>query len=417
MEERKCLLNSPRVLDLTDKNGFLCGKILADLGADVIKIEKPGGDQDRSIGPYFKQSLHPERSLYWFAYNANKRGITLKLESKDGQKILKSLVSKADFLFESFSSGYMDSIGLGYSSLKAINPRLIYTSISPFGQTGPYKDYKASDLEVMAMSGLMYITGRPDEAPLRISFPQSFLLAAAHAAAASMIAYYHRETTGKGQYVDVSAQECALWEISNAIPLWELNHKILKRAGSFLSGRWTDTKQKLLWQCQDGYVIFYILGGDFGVKTNRAILAWLREEGLAPEYLVNFDWTAFDMSRQTQVMQNQIEAPIADLFLRHTKAELYREALNRRIMLCPVSTAKDICENTQLKAREFWISFDHLELSASIDYPGPFAKLSETPLSIKRRAPLPGEHNAEIYENELGLSATELALLHQSGII
>ncbi|HEX7475461.1 MAG TPA: CoA transferase, partial [Dehalococcoidales bacterium] len=206
MEERKCLLNSPRVLDLTDKNGFLCGKILADLGADVIKIEKPGGDQDRSMGPFYHHCLDPEKSLHWFAYNANKRGITLKIDSKDGQQILKRLASKADFIVESFAPGYLDELGLGYSDLCTINPRIVFTSITPFGQTGPYKDFKASDLEVMAMSGLMYITGRPDEAPLRISFPQSFLLAAAHAAAASMVAYFHRESTGCGQHVDVSAQ-------------------------------------------------------------------------------------------------------------------------------------------------------------------------------------------------------------------
>ena len=141
---------------------------------------------------------------------------------------------------------------------------------------------------VMAMSGLLYITGKPDAPPVRISFPQSFLLASAHAAAASLIAYFYREKTGQGQHVDVSAQECVLWELSNAVPLWELNHKILKRAGSYLSGRWTDTKQKLLWRCKDGYVIFYILGGDFGLKTNRAIAAWLQEEGLASELHGNF---------------------------------------------------------------------------------------------------------------------------------
>ncbi len=417
MEQRNCLLNSPRVLDLTDKNGFLCGRILADLGADVIKIEQPGGGPDRNIGPHYQDCPHPERSLYWFAYNANKRGVTLKIDSQDGQQILKRLASRADFIIESFHPGYMDELGLGYSNLSQINPRIIYTSISPFGSTGPYKNYRASDLEVMAMGGLMYITGRPDEPPLRISFPQSFLLASAHAAAASMIAYFHRETTGQGQYVDVSAQECVLWEISNAIPLWELNQIVLKRAGSNISGRWTDTRQKLLWQCKDGYVVFYILGGDFGVKTNRAIVAWLREEGLAPAYLTNFDWTVFDMSRQTQEMQNQIEAPIAELFLKHTKAELYNEALKRKIMLCPVSTARDIDENAQLKARDFWVTLDHPELSTSIKYPGPFAKLSETPLKIKRRAPLPGEHNPEIYQDELGLTKAEMGLLRQSGVI
>ncbi|MBN2321916.1 MAG: CoA transferase [Acidobacteria bacterium] len=417
MHEKKCLVRSPRVLDMTNRNGHLCGRILADLGADVVKVERPGGDPDRRIGPFYRQTFDRERSLLWFAYNANKRGITLNLDTGDGRQILKTLADKADFLIESFPPGTMDELGLGYAALAEINPRMIYTSITPFGQTGPYKNFKASDLVVMAMSGLLYMTGRPGEAPLRISFPQSFLLAAAHAAAASMIAYFHRETTGRGQHVDVSARECVLWEISNAIPSWKLNRKILKRAGSYMSGRWANIKQKLLWKCKDGYVVFYILSGGFGVKTNRGIVAWLQEEGLDSELLTNVDWNDFDMSEQTQETQNQMEAPIAELFSRHTKAELYNEALKRKIMLSPVSTARDICENTQLHARNFWVEVDHPEIPAGIPYPGPFARLSETPLASARRAPLPGEHNLEIYEKELAFSKRDLRLLHQSGII
>jgi crotonobetainyl-CoA:carnitine CoA-transferase CaiB-like acyl-CoA transferase len=417
MEEKKCLVRSPRVLDLTNGNGYLCGRILADLGADVIKIERPGGDPDRRVGPFYGHTPDPERSLIWFAYNASKRGITLNLDSGDGRLIFKTLASKADFVIESFPPGHMDALGLGYADLQGLNPRMIYTSISPFGQTGPYRNFKASDLVVMAMSGLLYITGRPEAPPVRISFPQSFMLASAHAAAASLIAYFHREKTGQGQFVDVSAQECVLWELSNAVPLWELNHKILRRVGSYLTGRWTDTKQKLLWRCKDGYVIFYILGGDFGLKTNRAMAAWLQEEGLASGLMENFDWTVFDMSCQTQEMQDQMEAPIAELFLRYTKAELYSQALERKIMLCPVSTARDIFENTQLKARDFWVKVDHPEIQARITYPGPFAKLSETPLTMLRKAPLPGEHNRDIYEGELGFSKGDVELLQQSGTI
>ena len=417
MQEKKCLVRSPRVLDLTNSNGHLCGRILADLGADVVKIERPGGDPDRRIGPFYQQTFNRERSLLWFAYNANKRGITLNLDSGDGRQILKKLAGKADFLIESFPPGFMDELGLGYAVLGEINPGIIYTSITPFGQTGLYKNFKASDLVVMAMSGLLYMTGRPGEAPVRISFPQWFLLAAAHAAAASMVAYFYRETTSRGQHIDVSARECVLWETSNAIPSWKLNRKILKRVGSYMSGRWADIKQKLLWECKDGYVVFYILSGGFGAKTNRGIVEWLQEEGLASEFLTDIDWTAFDMSKQTQEVQNQMEAPIAELFSRHTKAELYNEALKRKIMLCPVSTARDICENTQLHARNFWVEVDHPEIPTRITYPGPFARLSETPLAPARRAPLPGEHNQEVYEKELAFSKRDLGLLHQSGII
>jgi benzylsuccinate CoA-transferase BbsE subunit len=410
-------LISGRLLDLTDDKGFLCGKILADLGADVIKIERPGGDRSRNLGPFYHGQPDPERSLHWFSYNLNKRGVTLDIESRKGRPVFEKLVKKADFLIESFSPGYLDGLGVGYEALSQINPRLIMTSITPFGLTGPHKDYKASDIVVMAMGGLLNITGNPDQPPLRISLPQAFLLASAHAAAASMVAYFYRETSGEGQHIDVSAQQCVLWEIANAIPLWELNHTVLKRAGSYLAGRWTGTKQRLLWECRDGYVMFYILGGAFGAKTNRAIVKWMEEEKMAPEYLSNFNWNAFDMANQTQEMQDQIEEQIRLLFIKFTKEELYKEAQKRGIMLCPVSTGKDILENEQLKARDFWVEIEHPELLESIPYPGTFARLSETPLAISRRAPMVGEHNLEVYREELGMSDSEIAALKRAGAI
>jgi len=417
METGKALLNSRRVLDLTDEKGFLCGKILADLGADVIKIEKPGGDKARNTGPFYHDTSDPQKSLYWFAYNLNKRGITLNIETDEGRRLFTRLIQTADFVIESFAPGYLDSLGLSYSKLNEINPRIIVTSISPYGQTGHYRNYKASDIEVMAMGGLMYITGNPDQPPLRISTPQAFLLASAHGAAASMIAHFYRETSGEGQYVDVSAQECVLWEIANAIPLWELNHNILKRAGSYIAGRWTGTKQRLLWKCKNGYVLFYILGGAFGVKTNRAIVKWMEEEKIAPDHMKNFNWDAFDMATQTQEMQDQIEIHISRLFSMFTKEKLYEEALKRGIMLCPVNNSNDIIENTQLKERNYWVNIYHPELSTYIKYPGAFAKLSETPIHISHRAPLIGEHNQEVYQGELGLSNSELSALLKTGVI
>jgi benzylsuccinate CoA-transferase BbsE subunit len=417
MKQQKGLLDSYRVLDLTNEKGFLCGKILADLQADVIKIERPGGDESRNLGPFYHDIPNPEKSLYWFAYNHNKRGITLDIESRDGQQIFKKLVKTADFVIESFTPDYLDNLGLGYKSLSKINPRLIMTSITPFGLNGPYKNYKATDIVVMAMGGLMYITGNPAQPPLRISLPQAFLLASAHGAAASMVAHYYRETSGEGQHVDVSAQECVLWEIANAIPLWELNQSILRRAGSYMTGRWTGTKQRLLWKCQDGYVLFYVLGGAFGAKTNKAIVEWMEEENMVPEYLKDFNWEVFDMANQTQEMQDLIEVPIANLFIKYTKEELYSEAQKRGIMLCPVCTSKDILENNQLMSRDFWAEIRHPELSTSIPYPGAFAKLSQTPLKIKRRAPLIGEHNLDIYEGELGLSHSKLVALQRAGVI
>ena len=317
------ILGSFRVLDLTDEKGSLCGKILADLGADVIKIEKPGGADSRNIGPFYQNKADRSTSLSWFAYEQNKRGITLDIEKKDGQNLFFQMVSKADFVVESFPVGYLEELGLGYSALSKINPRVIMTSITPFGRTGPYKNFKASDIVVMAMGGFMYTTGNPDDVPLRVSLPQAFLLASASAASATMAAHYYRQTSGIGQYVDVSAQQCVLLELSNAISLWQLNQTIMKRSGSYLSARWGNIKQRLLWPCKDGYVIFYIIGAKAGARTNRNLFKWMAEEDMVPDYFRDFVWEELDMAEQTQEMQLLIEEPVGKFFLKHTKEELF----------------------------------------------------------------------------------------------
>lgn len=411
------MLNSARVLDLTDEKGSLCGKILADLGADVIKIEKPGGDRSRNIGPFYNNEADPGKSLFWFAYNLNKRSITLDIEKKDGQDLFRRLASKADFIIESFPVGYLDNLTLGYTAISEINPRIVVTSITPFGQIGPYKDFKASDLVVMAMGGFMYITGNPDGPPLRVSVPQAYFMASSHAAAASMAANYYRQVTGEGQHVDVAAQQCVLAELTNVVPLWELNQTILKRAGSYMAGRWKGVKQRLLWPCKDGYVIFYVMGGVAGARTNRNMFKWMGEENMAPDYFLDFAWEELDMAQQSEGMQELIEKPIGEFFLTHTKNELYTEGQKRDIIIGQVSSPHDLLTDPQLNAREYWTDIQHDELGTTIKYPGPFLKASETPLQITRRAPLIGEHNLEIYEVELGLSRDMICALKEAQVI
>ncbi len=226
---RESLLSPYRALDLTDEKGFLCGKILGDLGADVIKIEAPLGDPARNIGPFYRDIADPEKSLSWFAYNTSKRGITLNLHTADGRDIFKRLVETADFVIESFAPGHMEKLGLGYQDLNQINSKVIMTSITPFGQNGPYKDYKASDLVVLAMGGYLYLCGDADRPPVRISLDQAYAHAAVEAATGTIIALYYRESSGEGQHVDVSAQECCISMLYNAKPFWFLNQKILKR--------------------------------------------------------------------------------------------------------------------------------------------------------------------------------------------
>jgi crotonobetainyl-CoA:carnitine CoA-transferase CaiB-like acyl-CoA transferase len=411
------LLAALRVLDLTDHKGFFCGKILADLGADVIKIEKPGGDPARRLGPFYDNTPDPEKNLHWFAYNLNKRSITLDIEAAEGKTLFKKLVQGTHLVIESFPAGYLDERGLGYAALSAINPRIILTSITPFGHTGPCKDYKGTDVVCMAMGGLAYITGNAEDNPLRVSFPQSYLLASAEAAAATMIAHYYRETTGRGQHVDVSIQASVAGKLANAIPTWELSHAILKREGSYMFGRGAKLRMRLLWPCKDGYVTFALMGGKLGAKSNEVVARWIVEDGMAPDFFKKIDWPSLDMAKQTQEDQERLEGVVATFFAKYTKEEIYRRANKEGVLLCPQSSCKDILENTQLQSRGFWAKVEHPELGTTITYPGPFLKATRTPPVIKKRAPLIGEHNDEVYKGELGLSEDELGKMRRDGVI
>ncbi len=193
------ILNGYRVLDLTEDGCMLCGKILGDLAADVIQIEPTGGSPTRNIGPFYHDIPDPERNLTWFFLGLNKKGITLNLETVDGREIFKRLVKTADFVVESSEPGYMKSLGLGYEELEKVKPGIIMTSITPFGQTGPYAHYKATDIVGVALSGMMWLYGEADRAPVRISAPQFYLQGGLQGATGTMIAHYHRELTGEGQ--------------------------------------------------------------------------------------------------------------------------------------------------------------------------------------------------------------------------
>ena len=412
------LLAPFRVLDLTDELGFLCGKILGDLGADVIKIERPGGDPARKLGPFFKNQPDPEKSLYWFGFNNNKRGITLNLESSKGRDLFSRLATNADFIIESFVPGYLDRLNIGYSALERINPRVVFTSITPFGQTGPYSKFRASDIEIMAMSGCMSLTGDPDRPPLRVTFPQSYGWTGSYAAMGALAAHFYRQQSGAGQQVDVSAQACLLWAFSHAHTFWDLNRQLEKRAGSFMTGRSiTGARMRVFWPCKDGYLNFIIYGGEAGRRTNQALVEWMDSHGMAPQFLKQKDWTTFDIANVRQEEIDRMEEPIARFFAGISKHEFFKEVIKRQMLGYPVASVKEIFEDPQHQAREFWQEIDHPELGCSITYPGGFAKFSAGACRIWRRAPLIGEHNEEIYCGELGMNREELQQMKEQGII
>jgi crotonobetainyl-CoA:carnitine CoA-transferase CaiB-like acyl-CoA transferase len=409
------LLGSYRVLDLTDEKGYFCGKILGDLGADVIKIENPGGDPDRNIGPFYKDQINPEKSLFWMYFNTSKRGITLNIESKEGKDIFTKLVKGADFVIESFQPGYMDSLGLGYGALSGINPGIIMTSITPFGQTGPYKDFKSSDIVVWAMGSSMSISGKP-EMPIRVGVPQSRIVGGLHAAAGSMIALYHREITGEGQYVDVSMQQACIPILVPAIEIYYLLDLIPPRGEEFAAfGRpkpLGSIKIRYIWPCKDGSICMHLYGGaQLGqVKSATALTKWAVSEEKALE-LKDYNWAAYDGSKITQEERKRLEDLIITFLKTKTKKELYAMAREKAILLLPSNTLEDILESPQLAAREFWLEVEHPELSDSITYPKAFLKLTECPCKIRFRAPLIGEHNEDIYTKELGLTKEKIGIL------
>ena len=413
------MLSGNRALDVTDHKGWLCGRILADLGVDVVKIEPPAGDPGRSRGPFCGGEANPEQSLTWFAYNLGKKGITLNLETAEGREIFKRLAGNADFILESFPPGRMEKLGLGYDALREINPGIIYASISPFGQSGPYRDYEASDIVAMAMGGFMYVTGDSDRPPLRISFSLAYALASVQAALGSLIAFHHRQNTGSGQYVEVSAQESIVNTLANVLPTWELNGILTRRVGAlfFRGGLGQEAHQRVVWPCRDGAVTFMAMGGQAGARSNRALVKWMDEAGMANDFLRSIDWNAFDTVTMSKEFHRQVEEPIARFFEAHTRQQLHDGAQQRGIFLQLVATPKDIIESQQLAERDFWVDVPHPELGQVVRYPGSFAKASESPLQVGSRAPLIGEHNIDIYQGELGLRLEELEDLKARGVI
>jgi len=401
-----------RVLDLCGKEGVYGGAVLGGFGADVIYIERPGGNPLRQIGPFYHDDVDPEMSLFHWFYNTSKRGITLDIENSEGQDIFKKLVKSADLVLESFPPGYMDGLGLGYSCLSEINPGLVMTSITPFGQTGPYKDYKGSDLISVAMGGQMWPMGEPKKPPLRFTVEQAYLQAGSQAAVAAMIALYHRDLTGEGQYIDVSMEEAIValtWILHQH---WSQAGIILNRFGRELQ---LGTGRSLTsWPCKDGAFSWTVYTGPIGPQTRR-VIEWMDSEGMA-EDLAEVNWEQIDMASVPPEQRRHWDE-VCEKFLRtKTKRELDERALKDGIWLFVANTPEDLVVDPQLNARDFWVSVDVPKSEEKILYPGIPIKSSELNFELKR-APMIGEHNIDIYKGELGMTESEISQLKERNII
>ncbi len=409
-----------RVLDLADEAAALCGKMFADLGADVVKVEPPDGCPTRSIPPFLDDLAGPDRSLYFQALAAGKRSVTLDLEQAQGRDLLARLAESADFLIESSPAGYLDGLGLSYPALAARNPRLIYTSVTPFGDRGPAASWRATDIVGWAASGMMTLQGSPGRPPLQVSIPQACYFAGAEAGVASMLAHLERERSGLGQQVVISMQAAAAGALNTELAFPVLEGRSMARNGA--TPAFMPRAGRYLYPCADGHVQLTVNTGIFLV-TVIGLLEWARELGVLPERAAAIDFTRWTPDRQRAQDPELIaemtacEEVIADLLSRFGKAEVMSRAHASGWAIAPVNTAEDIAHDQQLAARDYYQQVEHPGLDRTLTLIGPFAKLSGSPAPPTRRAPMLGEHNVDILQGELGLPDRELADLEAAGVI
>ncbi len=401
------LLPPYRVLDLSGPEAVFCGKLLADYGADVVKIEPPGGHPSRSRAPFAGDAPGPERSLYFLFYNTNKHSITLDLESERGKELFRRLAAQSDVVLESFPVGFMDSLGLGYETLRQINPGIVMASVTPFGQAGPWKDYKSSDLIALAASGFMQITGEPDGPPMRQGNEQSHFPGAQFAAASILAALYYRDFGGgEGQQIDVSLQEALITYYTDAHPAlaWMQMGENVTRVGA------TSTLVIPLgaYPSADGWI-------SAGIITPRewdTLADWIYEV-TGNEEVLNDTYRGGNQDRAPY--NDIITALVIDFTTRYTSEYLFHEGQRRNLVFIPVNTVSDLLTDPQLEASNFWFGLDHPE-TGTLQYPlGVFDSEEVSPAT--NPAPRLGQDNDAIYSGELGLSAEELAALKNEGVI
>lgn len=401
MSERDALAGL-RVLDLTDLKGHLCARLLADMGADVIKIEPPAGDSARRIGPFVDDRPHRDRSLFFWFYNLNKRSLSLDLEHPEGAAIFRRLAESADVVVESFKPDAMARMGLGWEVLHALNPALVLCSIAPFGQSGPYRDYEADDSVLTALSGMLYVNGFADAAPVRPLGLQAYHSASYYAATATMCALFARDSSGEGQWIDLSMQEATASAVEHVAASYFGTGEIERRRGTLHWSRFFRVGR-----CRDGYVMHCTLG-DW-----TSLIEWVNGDSKAQD-LIGPEWQ--DVGKRREGAEHLFD--VLDEWVKHySRDELLERAQLLRLPFASVRSPENLFDDEQLLARGYFKEVEHPELGRTFRYPGAPYIFSDSPWRVARRPPLLGEHTGEILRGELGMSAEELAALAAEGVI
>ncbi|HYY53887.1 MAG TPA: CoA transferase [Candidatus Dormibacteraeota bacterium] len=390
------MLDGVRVLELAAcadaaPAAAYCARTLADLGADVIKIEPPEGDPLRGTPPFVDGVPGPDRGLTWIALNANKRGVVLDRSSRDGERRFRALVERSDAVITADPS-------LDRSRLEAWNERAIVSIVTPFGASGPLAAARASDLEVTAASGSLWLAGEPGEAPVRTTLPQAWSWTGMYAAAGTLLALLARERIGTGQTVDTSGQASMATVHPPACVFWDVMREEHVRLGAHLLGRSiVGARFRNVWPCADGHVAFAIQGGPIGRHTMRELVSWMRERGVVAPRLDAVDWDRFDNRTLTQDEVDALEAEVGTFLRTLTKREFFAGVVARNMLGYPASAAPDVYADEQLRAREFWQRVPVPAAGCELPFPGGFATFDGERPPIRRPPPRLGEHDAEIF--------------------
>ncbi len=400
------LLQGLRVVELGGPVAApFCGRFMSTLGAEVIKVEPPGaGDPARHHGPFLSDIPHPERSGLFLAMNVNKKSITLDVSKHEGRKLFQQLLQKADILVESNTPKQMEQWGLDFHHLHEVNPRLIVTSVTPYGWTGPYRDYKAYDINVQSMGGMVEGLGKPPREPLAYPFSQAALQGGLAGACATFVAILQRDQTGEGTHVDISESEVLA---TLHLGVYVLNYMFL--GVKAMRGLIVGSRQSYptgFTKVKDGYLY-----------ANAPQLAqWLK----FLELIGNPEWAKDPRFRDRRKMatdyKEEVDALVSPWFTARTRDEAFKECQEQRVPFAPVYDIGESMESPQIKARGFLVEADRSD-TGPIRYPGLPMQFSETPWRIKHAAPLLGEHNEEVYNQMLGIDKARLVQLREEGII
>ena len=382
--------------------GPYCGKLMADMGATVIKVEPPDGEPGRHLAPFVHDKPSMESSLPFFYLNSNKKGITINLKTPNGVSLLKDLVKDTDIIIENFSPGTMDKLGLGYETLKTINSSVILVSISNFGQTGPYRDYQATEITEYALGGLMAIFGAYDQPPIKHALNQAQIKAGTNAANAALMATYWKILHETGQHIDVSIQECIAYGLRDTTSNYTYTGAVRRRQPNH-SGDLTRIRQ-----VSDGFIL-----PNPNVNTSRG-LDW----DTVAKFIGSDELIDDRFSTPTARLQNAEElGEILDRSYGHQKKfETFYKAHELRFIYGIILSAEEVLENSQYLHREYFVDVEH-PIAGPIKFPGAPFKLSKTPAQFNSTAPTLGQHNREIFRDVLQLTDAQITSMRSAQIL